>query len=370
MIRAALAAIPRGEPVIAAVAPGNAASLRAFLARRFRRFSASVQLLRRGVETVQQLPSLLACPSQGTREGGHSPMDLDRGPAGSEVTRLDLVAAAGVGHHVDRCHRADPVGQHRCDRNVALPRGRSGRTWRARGTQRRASRRERASSSSRLEPACPCTSTRTPSAAPTVHSSRCGGRRPRCATRRPARSSVRCSSSATRPCNARRRSPTRPNAIRDGPSWHRPGRTSPTWNGSARIAQALSSTLDEREVLERLARLVVGRLADIAVTDMISERAVVERVGRAVASGVDIDIDALLAVRDIGCAVRRGLGDLPHGDVGAAVHIRAGTVRRHGSAQPAVAVGAGGGRRSGRTGRPDDRARTRRRGTGPRPAGR
>jgi hypothetical protein len=45
MIRAALAAIPRGEPVIAAVAPGNAASLRAFLGAGFAVLG-SVQLLR------------------------------------------------------------------------------------------------------------------------------------------------------------------------------------------------------------------------------------------------------------------------------------------------------------------------------------
>lgn len=45
MIGAALAAIPRGEPVVAAVAPGNAASLRAFLGAGFAVLG-SVQLLR------------------------------------------------------------------------------------------------------------------------------------------------------------------------------------------------------------------------------------------------------------------------------------------------------------------------------------
>ncbi|HZZ96661.1 MAG TPA: hypothetical protein VFE19_06595 [Jatrophihabitantaceae bacterium] len=45
MIRAALAAIPHGEPVLAAVAPGNAASLRAFLAAEFA-VVGSVQVLR------------------------------------------------------------------------------------------------------------------------------------------------------------------------------------------------------------------------------------------------------------------------------------------------------------------------------------
>ncbi|HEY2272538.1 MAG TPA: SpoIIE family protein phosphatase, partial [Jatrophihabitantaceae bacterium] len=61
----------------------------------------------------------------------------------------------------------------------------------------------------------------------------------------------------------------------------------------AEVTQVLSSTLDEREVLERLARLVVGRLSDVAITDIVSGAGELERVGYAVADGIDVDIDSL-----------------------------------------------------------------------------
>ena len=66
----------------------------------------------------------------------------------------------------------------------------------------------------------------------------------------------------------------------------------------AGVAQALSSTLDEREVLERLARLVVGRLCDVALTDVIAADGTLERVGRAVADGLHLDIGTVLAAAE------------------------------------------------------------------------
>lgn len=64
------------------------------------------------------------------------------------------------------------------------------------------------------------------------------------------------------------------------------------------VSQALASTLDEVEVMQRLARLVVGRLADIALGDLILDDAVLQRVGYAVAEGVDVDLAAVLARRE------------------------------------------------------------------------
>jgi PAS domain S-box-containing protein len=65
------------------------------------------------------------------------------------------------------------------------------------------------------------------------------------------------------------------------------------------VSQALSSTLDEVEVMQRLARLAVGRLADLAVGDLILDTAVVQRAGHAVAEGIDIDFAAVLARADV-----------------------------------------------------------------------
>jgi PAS domain S-box-containing protein len=68
---------------------------------------------------------------------------------------------------------------------------------------------------------------------------------------------------------------------------------------TAGISQALSATLDEAEAMRRLTRLVVGRLADIAIGDLISEDAVVRRAGWAVAENVDLDLDALILRPDV-----------------------------------------------------------------------
>jgi PAS domain S-box-containing protein len=73
----------------------------------------------------------------------------------------------------------------------------------------------------------------------------------------------------------------------------------------ADAARALSSTLNEREVLSRLARLVAARLGDVAVADLITADAVVQRVRIAVAEGVDLDIDALLERTDISTAFEK-----------------------------------------------------------------
>ena len=68
---------------------------------------------------------------------------------------------------------------------------------------------------------------------------------------------------------------------------------------AAVISQALSLSLDEIEVMQRLARLTVGRLADVVVADLITDEAVIRRVGSAVADGVDLDVERVLAREDI-----------------------------------------------------------------------
>lgn len=68
---------------------------------------------------------------------------------------------------------------------------------------------------------------------------------------------------------------------------------------AAGISQALSSTLDEAEAMRRLARLMVGRLADIAIADLITDDTVVRRAGWAAADGIDVDIDDLIRRPDI-----------------------------------------------------------------------
>jgi PAS domain S-box-containing protein len=56
------------------------------------------------------------------------------------------------------------------------------------------------------------------------------------------------------------------------------------------VSQAMSSTLDEVEVMQRLARLVVPRLADLALGDLILDD-MLYRAGHAVAEHIDIDFD-------------------------------------------------------------------------------
>ncbi|MGH8860377.1 MAG: PAS domain S-box protein, partial [Jatrophihabitantaceae bacterium] len=68
---------------------------------------------------------------------------------------------------------------------------------------------------------------------------------------------------------------------------------------AAGVTQALSSTLDEVEVMRRLVRLVADRLGDLAVADLASEDAVFRRVASAVAEGVDVDLATLLRREDI-----------------------------------------------------------------------
>ena len=65
------------------------------------------------------------------------------------------------------------------------------------------------------------------------------------------------------------------------------------------VSQALASTLDEVEVMQRLARLAVGRLADLALGDLILDNTVLQRAGHAVAEGVDVDFAAVLAREDV-----------------------------------------------------------------------
>ncbi len=248
-------------------------------------------------------------------------MDLDRGPAGSEVTRLDLVAAAGVGiMSIDatgqilsansaattilRCHEADLVGRrahealnrdHADDECELEQSARSGRPvhvdedtfHRADGTR------------------VPVWWATTP-------------------LRDPQSGSVVGAVLVFGDTTVQRAQAVADAAERDqGRAELAQARQSVAdleWISG--IAQALSSTLDEREVLERLARLVVGRLADIAVTDMISERSAVERVGRAVASGFNVDIDALLTRADIAAPFEADSATYRTLNSTEAVHIR------------------------------------------------
>ncbi|HZZ96662.1 MAG TPA: SpoIIE family protein phosphatase [Jatrophihabitantaceae bacterium] len=225
-------------------------------------------------------------------------MDLDWGPARSEVTRLDLIAAAGVGimsidatgqilsaniaaTKILRCHEADLIGRgshealnaDRPDDDCELEQ--SARTGKPVHIDEDTFRRTDGS----LVPVWWAT---TP-------------------LRDPETGSVAGAVLVFGDTTVRRAQAVADAAEREQGraelAQARQDVADLEWMGE--LAQTLSSTLDEREVLERLARLVVGRLADIAVTDMITERSVVERVGRAVASGVDIDLDALLSRSDI-----------------------------------------------------------------------
>ena len=72
------------------------------------------------------------------------------------------------------------------------------------------------------------------------------------------------------------------------------------------MSQALASTLDEVEVMQRLARLAVGRLADLALADLIVEDAVLHRAGHAVADHVDIDFASILSREDVAAPFEPG----------------------------------------------------------------
>ncbi len=65
------------------------------------------------------------------------------------------------------------------------------------------------------------------------------------------------------------------------------------------VSQALASTLDEHEAMQRLARLAVSRLADIALGDLVVDDTVLRRSGHAVAEGVDVDLAAILSREDV-----------------------------------------------------------------------
>lgn len=75
---------------------------------------------------------------------------------------------------------------------------------------------------------------------------------------------------------------------------------------AAAISQAMSSTLDEVEVMRRLARLTVGRLADVTIVSLIFEDGVIQRVGGAVADGVAVDIDEVLGREEVSTHFERG----------------------------------------------------------------
>ena len=68
---------------------------------------------------------------------------------------------------------------------------------------------------------------------------------------------------------------------------------------AAAISQVLSATLDEVEVMQRLARLTVGRLADLAVAELLGDDGAIRRVGWAVAEGIDVQLDEVLRHPDI-----------------------------------------------------------------------
>jgi hypothetical protein len=63
---------------------------------------------------------------------------------------------------------------------------------------------------------------------------------------------------------------------------------------AAAVSQVLSSTLDDVEVMRRLARLTVGRFGDFAVAELLGEDGVIRRVGSAVADGVDVPLAEIL----------------------------------------------------------------------------
>ncbi|MDP9116007.1 MAG: SpoIIE family protein phosphatase [Actinomycetota bacterium] len=67
----------------------------------------------------------------------------------------------------------------------------------------------------------------------------------------------------------------------------------------ADISLALTSTLDEYEALRRLARLVVPRLADIGIMDLLTAEGRLERVAGVPADGLRARLDALLDRPDV-----------------------------------------------------------------------
>jgi PAS domain S-box-containing protein len=72
------------------------------------------------------------------------------------------------------------------------------------------------------------------------------------------------------------------------------------------VSQALASTLDEHEAMQRLARLAVSRLADIALGDLVVDDTVLQRSGYAVAEGIDVDLAAVLAREDVAAPFEPG----------------------------------------------------------------
>ncbi|SHG16189.1 Serine phosphatase RsbU, regulator of sigma subunit [Jatrophihabitans endophyticus] len=71
----------------------------------------------------------------------------------------------------------------------------------------------------------------------------------------------------------------------------------------AELTQSMSSSLDEAEVLLRLARILAGRLAEVVIVDLHTGGGAMRRVGGAVAPGVELDLDAILGQDHIGRVV-------------------------------------------------------------------
>lgn len=67
----------------------------------------------------------------------------------------------------------------------------------------------------------------------------------------------------------------------------------------AGMVEAMSGTLDESAALLRMSRDLVDRVADVVIADLVTSEGM-RRVGGAVAAGVDVDLDAVLAREDVG----------------------------------------------------------------------
>jgi PAS domain S-box-containing protein len=245
-------------------------------------------------------------------------MDLERGPAGSEQARLDLVAAAGVGiisidatghimsantaaTEILACAEVDLVGRGAHEAlNAALPEQNCELEASARtGTAVHLDEDTFARADGSLVPVWWATTPlRDPATGMLVGAVLVFGD-----------TTVQRAQAVAAEAERDQRRADLAQARQDVADLH--------WIGE--VAQALSSTLDSREVLERLARLVAGRLADIAVTDLVLPGGELERVGYAV--GDDIEIDPLIGETDISAAFEKDSATFRTVTSATAVHI-------------------------------------------------
>lgn len=67
----------------------------------------------------------------------------------------------------------------------------------------------------------------------------------------------------------------------------------------ADLTRSMSSTMDERESLLRMARLLTPRLCDVAVVDQVNDAGELERMGGSVAPGIDLDLGEILGWAEV-----------------------------------------------------------------------